>query len=193
MIHVQPGGEVFDKERDPALTDIFARASDNFWDGLAHGELPPQLPDPADVRCKVCPFRLTCRGETLDRDEYQRLMQERDGKKVLDPVNDDELDQALADRALILSEIEALDHDNDEDPGAIQMVTARIKELMGDHEAALVNKRWKVYCTDNTWSGLDMERLRREQPEIYEKYYISKKPTGRKRLKVYALHDGKVA
>lgn len=183
----------FDVERDPALTAIFARASDNFWDALAHGELPPRLLDATDVRCKVCPWRLTCRGEELDREEYQRLLQERDGKKVLDIVNDDELDQALADRALILSEIEALDDDDDEDPGALQIVTARIKELLGDHEAALVNKRWKVYCAQNTWSGLDVDRLRREQPEMYERYYIAKRPTGRKRLLVYAIEKKETA
>ena len=183
----------FDVQRDAALMNIFKDATTNFWNGLKAGYLPPQLPDASDVRCKVCPYRLTCRGESLDPAEYRRLMREREGKRALTEVNNDELDQALADRALILSEIEALDHDNDEDPDALQLVTNRIKELMGDTEAAAVNKHWKVYCVDHLWSGLDIKRLRAEQPEIFKRYYIDKKPTGTKRLTVYAMHDGKVA
>jgi len=180
----------FDVRRDTALMNIFRDAATNFWQGLKAGYLPPQLPDASDVRCKVCPYRLTCRGEMLDPAEYRRLMREREGKRALTELNNDELDQALADRALILSEMEALDHDNDEDPGALQLVTKRIKALMGETEAAAVNKHWKVYCSDHLWSGLDIARLRSEQPEIYQRYYIKERPTGTKRLRVYAMHDG---
>lgn len=182
----------FDVERDPALMNIFAHAVDDFWDGLANGVLPPPLPDPADVRCKTCAYRLTCRGEALDPAEYQRLLHERASGRDLKPINDDDLDQALADRALILSEIQALDSDSEKDPGALQLVTERIKERLGDTEAAIVNKHWKVYCAENVWSGLDVQRLRQEEPEIFKRFYIDKRPTGSKRLRVYAIHDGKL-
>jgi hypothetical protein len=182
----------FDVARDPALMNIFAHALVDFWDALHAGDLPPQLPDPADIRCKVCPYRLTCRGESLDPAEYRRLMREREGKRPLTEINNEELDQALADRALILSEVEALDHESEdpEERGALQLVTARIKELLGPTEAAAVNQHWKVYCSEHLYSGLDISRLREEQPEIYKRYFIKERPTGTKRLRVYAMRDG---
>jgi predicted phage-related endonuclease len=182
----------FDVERDPELMNIFAYEIDRFWNTLKAGDLPAQLPDASDVRCKVCPFRLTCRGEALEPAEYRRLLDEHEGKRALTPVNNDELDQALADRALIMSEIEALSSEDDEEPGALQLVTRRIKELLGDTEAATVNGHWKVYCSENSWSGLDTQRLKAEHPEIYKQYFIDKRATGTKRLKVYAL-NGRVA
>jgi predicted phage-related endonuclease len=183
----------FDVERDPELMNIFAAEVDKFWATLKAGDLPAQLADASDVRCKVCPYRLTCRGEALDPEEYHRLIDERNGKRALTPINNDELDQALADRALIKSEIEALIGESEEDPGALILVNRRIKELLGEVDAATVNKHWRVYCSENTWSGLDVQRLKAEHPEIYKQYYISKKPTGTKQLKVYAMHDGRVA
>jgi predicted phage-related endonuclease len=183
----------FDVRRDPTLMNLFAFAVEDFWNTLQAGELPPQLPEASDLRCKVCPYRLTCRGEALDPGEYRRLMREREGKRTLTEITNEELDQALADRALILSEMEALDHDSAEDPGALQLVTKRIKELLGDTEAAAVNKHWKVYCSDHLWSGLDIARLREEQPEIYKRYFVKERPTGTKRLRVYAIHDGRAA
>jgi hypothetical protein len=182
----------FDVQRDAALMNIFADAVTNFWEGLKAGDLPPQLPDASDIRCKICPHRLTCRGETLDPAEYRKVMAEREGKRVLKEIHNDELDQALADRALILSEIEALDSSDEDDLGALQLVNQRIRELLGDVEAAAVNKHWKVYTHDGTWSGLEIQRLRTEQPEVYDKYFVTK-PTGRKVMRVYALHDGKRA
>lgn len=177
----------FEVERDVALMNIFADAVENFWNTIAAGDLPAQLSDPSDRRCKVCPFRLTCRGESLDREEYGRLMRDRDRKKPVVHVNNEELDQALADRALILSEIEALTHEDDEDPGALQLVTGRIRELLGDEDAVEVNNRWTVYQSPNSWSGVDVTRLKQEQPDIYERYYVKQRPSGTKRLRVYAV------
>lgn len=181
----------FDRERDEELMEIFARETDRFWNLLAHGQLPPQLEDPRDVRCKACHYRLTCRGEALDPQEYQRLINEREGRKTLIPISNDELDEALCDRALILSEIRALDSNDHDDPGTLQIVDQRIKDLLGDEQAALVNRHWKVYQSDTKWSGVDIARLRVEQPEIYEKYLVKGRLTGSRQLRVYAMHDGK--
>jgi predicted phage-related endonuclease len=184
----------FDVARDPDAMLLFEHAVPEFWARLRAGDLPPQLRDADDKRCKVCPFRLTCRGETLDPEEYHRLLAEREGKTALTPMANDELDQALADRALILSEMEALSNESD-DPdelGALQLVTRRIKELIGDQEAVLVNQHWKVYLRDHIYRGMDISRLKEEQPEIYKKYFVSR-PTGTRALRVYALHDKRVA
>jgi len=182
----------FDVERDGAIMNLFATATDNFWQTLKAGELPPH-PFPADdVRCKVCPYRLTCRGEMLDPEELHRLMAEREGRKPLKSLHHDELDQALADRAYILGQIEALTSEDEEFPGDLQLVTARIKELLDEigEPALLVNKRWKLYYSEGVWSGLDQKRLRAEEPAVYDKYRIDRRPTGSKRLTVYAMHDG---
>ena len=181
----------FDVDADITLHEIFARETEKFWQTLKAGNLPPQLPDPHDLRCRICRFRLTCRGESLDPAEYRRLLEEREGRRVLTEVNNDELDTALADRALILSEMQALDHDDAEDPGALQLINTRIRELLGEVEAAAVNHHWKVYMHDGTWSGLDIQRLRTEQPDVYEKFFVKARPTGRKVMRVYAMRNGK--
>lgn len=183
----------FDVDRDPELMDIFAGAVDSFWNTLARNELPPQLPDPADIRCKVCRYRLTCRGQILDPEEYERLISERDGKRVLTQIQNDELDEALADHALIQGELAELYSRSKDEPGALQLVTQRIKDLLGDQTAVMVNKRWIVYCYDHLWSGIDSQRLKEEEPEIYKKYYVKRKPTGTKVLRVYTTEDEEAA
>jgi hypothetical protein len=117
-------------------------------------------------------------------------MQDKDRKRPLVRITNPELDEALADRQLIISEIEALDHDSEADPGALQVVTRRIRELIGDVDAIEVCNHWRVYNTEGTWSGLDQERLKNEFPEAYQKCYISRRATGKRRLKVYALGEG---
>jgi hypothetical protein len=134
---------------------------------------------------------LTCRGEALDPQEYHRLLDEREGRRVLTPINNDELNELLTDRALILGEIDALTSEGDE-PGALQVCTKRIKELIGVEQGDfLVNGCWKLYVSPNSWSGLDVKRLREEEPETYKKFFVDRRATGSTRLKVYAMHDGK--
>lgn len=177
----------FDVARDEAVIDIFKRETDKFWNTLAQGELPPQPFGPDDVRCKVCPWRFTCLGESeLDHEELQRLRAERDNKTPLRTVQDEELGDLLLNRALIQSEIAALDSDKEDDPGALQLVTERIKELMGDTEAALVNGQWRVYSQPNFWSGVDQQKLRVEAPEVYKKFFV-RRATGKKRLQVHPV------
>jgi hypothetical protein len=43
-----------------------------------------------------------------------------------------------------------------------------------------------VYCRPNSWSGLDIQRLRRESPETYKKFHVER-PTGKKKLQVYPV------
>ena len=89
------------------------------------------------------------------------------------------------------SEIEALDHNDGEEPGTLQTINRRIMEMIGDQEAVLLNGRWKIYAPPNTWSGLDVARLREEEPSTYDKYFVRRKPTGSRRLTIYALHNWK--
>lgn len=179
----------FDIQRDQSMCDIFAREVDAFWNLLAQGRMPEPLADPADSRCKTCAWRLQCRGELLDQEELERLTAEAAGKKALVSLQSEELDQALVDRALILSEIEALTNKDEEEPGALQLVDARIKELMAENDAALVNKHWKVYLSPSSYSGLDQQRLKQDEPEIYKKFFISKRATGNKTLRVYPVGE----
>jgi predicted phage-related endonuclease len=177
----------FDVVRDDDVIEIFKRETDKFWNVLARGELPPP-PFPADdVRCRICPWRLTCRGEHLDPEELARVLAEKNDKTPLATIRNDELDELLMNRALIQGEMEALDNESEDEPGALQIVNAQIKELMGDTEAGLVNGRWRVYCRPNTWNGLDVQRMKQEAPDTYKKFYISR-PTGKKRLNVYPVN-----
>lgn len=179
----------FDRERDEELMEIFARETDNFWNLLARGELPPRLADPRDVRCKACHFRLTCRGEALDPEEYARLIDQREGRKILTPMANDELEEMVIDRALVKSEIDALDSTNSEEPGTLQILNKRILDVIGDQDSILLNGRWKIYAPQNTWSGLDTQRLRIEQPQLYDRYFVSHRPTGSRKLTIYAMHN----
>jgi predicted phage-related endonuclease len=186
----------FDVERDQALMNIFAHAVENFWNTLKAGDLPPQLSDPADLRCKVCPYRLTCRGEALDAFEHNFLLKNQERKKPLVRIENAELDEALGDRAVIMSEIAALTSESEKDPGALQLVNNRIRELLteaGITDDAEISERWRIYQTEGAWSGLDQQRLKTEQPEIYKKFYIEKRPTGHKNMRVFAVGKKRAA
>lgn len=177
----------FDRDADEDCFEIFAREHDRFWDLVDQGKLPEPLEDPNDMRCKLCPWRLTCRGELIDPAELQRIMHEK--RTPLKVVVDDELAEACEDYTNTRAQIDLLDKES-KDPmelGALQLVTRRIKELVGDRPGLLVNRKWKILSWDGTWSGLDQQRLKQEQPEIFEKYSISGRRTGNKRLTVSAI------
>jgi hypothetical protein len=177
----------FDVKRDEEIMALFAKAVEEFWGKLQAGDLPPQLADPSDIRCKACPYRLTCRGEQMDVAEYQHLIDDGYRNRPITRVHNDELADALGDRQIILSEIEALDSDSRKDPGALQLVNERIRQLLGDEEAVEVNGRWRVYHHFGTWSGLDQSRLKFEKPDLYKDYYISGRKTEKRKLRVYAV------
>lgn len=176
----------FNIQRDEETIAIFERETQSFWATLGKGELPPPLPDPNDQRCKVCSWRRTCRGVEQDAEEMESLLLEAAGKKKLTAIESPELAQACYDRAVIMSEIEALDCDQQTETkelGAKQLINARILELLGDTEAALVNKQWRVFQRPSTWSGVDLQRLKLEDPEIYKKYQVTR-ATGKQRLTI---------
>lgn len=175
----------FDRERDPILMETFPRLLDAFWNGIEHGQLPPQLPDPGDLRCRVCKFRLTCRGTELEPEEYQRMLAELEGRRALKKIQNAELYEALKDRAILNGEIKDCEK-------AEHIVNQQIKELLGNEEtAALVNGEYAVYLDHGAYYGLDQKRLKEEEPEIYKRYYIDGRPTGKTVLRVWAVQLGK--
>jgi hypothetical protein len=174
----------FDVERDEVLMQIFAGATEDFWRRMKNGDMMPQLEDPGDRRCKVCPYRLKCRGEMLDPAEVAYMLRERDRVKPLVEIRNADLDEALGDREKVLAEQQAAEE-------ALELVNDRIRELMGEVEAADVEGRWHVYHAAGKWTGLNQKLLREEQPEIAKKYTVTK--LTEKQLRIYAVGSGRSA
>jgi predicted phage-related endonuclease len=186
----------FDFARDEQIVDIFKREGDTFANLVwGKGELPPH-PIPADdMRCKVCVFRQTCRGEAQDSNAVAFLRESKKAKGDLVQIENHDLAQALRDRQMIKGEIKALDNEpekeSDENPvGALQVVERRIRELQVGPDGKRVEQAFvigfgKSYLTPTAWSGVDVTRLKAEHPDVYEEVYIKGKLTGSETLRVY--------
>lgn len=186
----------YDFARDEAIMDIFKREGESFANTVwGKGEVPAH-PIPADdIRCKVCIYRQTCRGEAQDANAVAFLRESKKAKGDLVQIENADLAQALRDRQLLKSEIKALDNDpekeSDENPvGALQLVERRIFELQKDSDGKRVERAFvlgfgKSYLTPTAWSGIEVARLKAEQPAIYEQYYVKGKLTGSETLRVY--------
>lgn len=168
--------EFFDIPRDEAIVDDIKRRADGFWSGLAKGELPERLANADDTRCKVCQFRMTCRGEELDRAAMANVQREKAGKEPLVHIASFELAADLAARDIIKAEIKALTNDSVEHPGALEVLEEKIMLQLGDTQAAFVESYGKVYAKPGTYTGVDVARLKAD--DVYDKYKITN-PTAR--------------
>lgn len=139
----------FDNQRDNDVMEIFKRETDRFWGTLEQGKLPSP-PFPADdQRCKVCAYRMTCRGEELDKAEAAFIAAEKNGKIPLVQIANAKLSQALADRQLLKAELRTITNPEPTkefpDPGVLDLVEETIKQELGVVDAALVAGFGKVY------------------------------------------------
>lgn len=187
----------YDFARDEKIIEIFKREGEAFANTVWGKGDVPEPPIPADdMRCKVCVFRQTCRGEAQDAGAVAFLKEQKKAKGDLVQIESPELAQALMDRQLLKSEIKALDNDpekvSDENPiGALQLVEQRIYELQRGPDGKRVERAFvigygKSYLTPTVWSGLDATRLKTEKPEIYEQFFV-KRPTGSETLRTYPV------
>lgn len=185
----------YDYRRDEQFMEIFKREGEAFANTVwGKGEVP-EHPLPADdMRCKVCIFRQTCRGEAQDAGAVAFLKEQKKAKGDLVQIENAELAQALTDRQLLKSEIKALSNDpdkeSDENPvGALQLVERKIYELQRGPDGSRIEKAFvvgfgKSYLTPTVWSGVDVQKLKTEHPDIYEQVFV-KRPTGSETLRVY--------
>jgi predicted phage-related endonuclease len=186
----------YDFARDEAIMEIFKREGEAFANTVwGKGELPDH-PIPADdMRCKVCVYRQSCRGEATDTNAVAFLKESKKAKFDLVQIENPDLAQALRDRQLLKAEIKALDNEpekesEDNPVGAIQLVEQRIRELQVGPDGKRVERAFvlgfgKSYLTPTAWSGIDAAKLKAEHPEIYDQVYVKGKLTGSETLRVY--------
>lgn len=177
--------EHYDIQRDEETIDIFKRQGAKFADTVwGKGEVPEPTIPATDMRCRVCAYRLSCRGEELDAQAVKSLKVQKSSKADLVQIENPELSALLSERELIRAEVGALDSDKEEAPGRLQMVEQKIIELQGVCKA-YVPGFGKSYVSESSWSGLDTQRLKAEKPELYEQYFIKGRATGSKTLRTY--------
>lgn len=153
----------FDIQRDEQAIDLIKRQGEAFWNSKEKGELPAQLTDSEDDRCKVCAFRLTCRGEEMDAALAEIKKAEREGKQSFVQITDPSLQQAIADRQLLKREIKAAEEQ-------ATLLDERIKESVGETQAAIVGGSFKVYKRPMVVNRLDQKVLKSKEPAIYEQF-----------------------
>lgn len=187
----------YDLVRDAHIIDIFKREGDKFADTVwGKGELPDHPIPEDDDRCKICVFRQTCRGEQRDSNAVAFLAEQKKSKFELVQIDNPELAEALTNRDLAKKEMKQLDNDPKIETehnrrGAIQVVEEVIASLQRDQDGKRIERAFVVgygnsYLTPTAWSGIDVGRMKIEDPALYEKYFIKGKLTGGETLRTYA-------
>lgn len=186
----------YDYKRDEEIMEIFKREGESFANAVwGKGEVPAH-PIPADdMRCKVCVYRQTCRGEAQDAGAVAFLKESKKSKMDLVQIENADLAQALLDRQLLKAEIKSLTNDpekeSEENPvGALQLVERRIFELQKDADGKRVERAFvlgfgKSYLTQSSWTGVDAAKLKAEHPDVYEAVYVKGRLTGGEQLRTY--------
>jgi len=140
----------FDVPRSEPIIDIIKQAGDKFAETVwVKGELPERPFAGDDERCKVCAWRMACRGEEIDAAAAAALKAEKSGKTPLVQISNNILSQALADRAVLKAQVRAITNPEPTkefpDPGALELVEEVIERELGSTEAAMVEGYGKVY------------------------------------------------
>lgn len=140
----------FDVKRDDGAIEMIKRAGEQFAETVFVKEHIPERPFPADDdRCKVCAWRMECRGEELDKAAAAAFKAEKKGEVALVQIENAELSQALADRDLLKDQLHTISNPEPTkarpDPGPLELVETRIKELLGEKQAVWVIGYGKVY------------------------------------------------
>jgi predicted phage-related endonuclease len=181
----------YDFARDARIIDIFEREGEAFANTVwGKGDVPAH-PIPADdIRCKVCVFRQTCRGEAQDTNAVAFMREHTKAKGDLVQVQSPDLAQALRDRDMVKAELKSLTNEKEDAPGALELVEQRIYELQRDSDGKRVQRAFvlgygKSYLTPTAWSGIDAAKLKAEYPEVHAKVFIKGRLTGNETLRTY--------
>jgi hypothetical protein len=140
----------FDMKRDELIIDVIKHAGERFAETVfVKRELPDRPFAGDDARCKVCAWRMECRGEELDAAEAARLKAIKKGDRALVQIENAELAQRLASRDLTKAQLRTITNPdpskNFPDPGDLDREESRIKELLGENVAVNVEGYGKVY------------------------------------------------
>jgi predicted phage-related endonuclease len=168
----------FDVRYDTELQEIFKREGGEFANVVwGKGHVPEPTLDKNDQRCKVCQFRMQCRGEQIDKAEVAMLREITKSKKELVQIDNHDLASTLAAIDMIKGEQKELEE-------SLKNAQETAMQLIGDANAALVRGYGKVYKLESQAHYLDATRLKAEHEELYNEYYVSKK-TGNHYLRQY--------
>lgn len=179
----------YDVQRDEEMIDIIKRRGDWFASFVwGKGELPPPEIPETDARCKVCPWRLECRGEATDQELARAVKAEKASKEPMKTVNNPELVSLLTQRANIQDEIAVLNNPeptrNRPERGQLQKINEQIVNLCDVNAMTPETKRYylvgygKLTLSPTAFYGLDVTRLKQEKPEIYQQYFIDGRMSG---------------
>lgn len=174
----------FDRQRDDEIHEYIKREGESFANEVwGKGLVPEPTLDKNDQRCKVCQWRMQCRGEAIDRAEVAALREVTKSKKNLVQITNNELASTLAAIDLVKGEQKELTKLLEGEEGK-QGLLDKAMEQLGTADAALVRGYGKVYKLESHAHYIDANRLKDDHPDIYDEYYISKK-TGNHYLRQY--------
>jgi predicted phage-related endonuclease len=174
----------FDVQRDQQVCEIIVREGEKFANTVwGRGQLPDFPFASDDQRCKVCAFRMTCRGEELDLAEAAAVNAVKCGKEPLVQISNPNLLQNLRDRELVKQELAATGE-------LLETIESKIHEQLADCDRAFVSGYGKVYRIPSQANYLDGKRLKADKPEVYESYFV-KRLTGDYYLRTYPVGGGK--
>lgn len=153
----------FDINRSEEVIDEIKKAGDAFWTLKEKGGLPAELPDAQDMRCKVCQYRITCRGEAMDEQAAAMMKAQKEGKVHLVQISDPELATTIANRELLAQEIKAAEEQK-------ALLDDQIKAAVKQHGEAILVGDFKVYCKPMVSNRVDLDALKKAEPELVKKY-----------------------
>jgi predicted phage-related endonuclease len=154
----------FDLNREEEVIDIIKRAGEAFAETVwTKFKVPDPVIPVTDQRCKVCAWRLTCRGQEIDRHEVAALRAMQSGRKKLVQIENAALANTLAEIDLLTAERKSIEK-------SLEVAQEKALEQLGDTEAGYVHGYGKVYKLPSQINRIDTVRLKFEKPEVYSKY-----------------------
>lgn len=172
-----------DSLRDEELMTIFQREGEKFSDTVwGKGELPDPVFPASDARCKVCPWRMTCRGQQIDQDELREVRDMARAARELVQISNADLSRTLNDLDLLKAEKKSIEV-------SIDMASQHALMMLADADAALVRGYGKVYKMASQANYLDSFALKAQEPDIYERFFV-RRATGGSYLRTYPSNKG---
>jgi predicted phage-related endonuclease len=159
----------FEVQRDDELIQQIIDKASIFWRKVENGQAPDRL-DVKDKRCRSCEFRNKCQEALLL--EYA---------KAFDDDKEEDVCELTDDFNELLEEYKDAKQIADEANEYLEEIKDKIKSKVGDKQV-LKNDYAKIIYKPIQSKRLNTQALKKDMPEIYEKYG---KITVSKQLKIY--------
>lgn len=184
-----------DARRDEKIHDAIVQVGTEFWNKIERKELPDRLADENDVRCQVCTFRMECRGQEVDAQAVRFVHAQRKTDKRLLQITTAEHPELVKDLTalqLLKDEVRTLDHDNENEPGAIQILEKRVLEAfatmgLGKDDKPFVPGVTSCALVPSQFNGIDQKKFKDKYPDAYRDCYVSGRFTGKLSLRLYKM------